>query len=547
MSFRTRTATLTLALLTAGAALTAPPGAAQPPGWTGPTPVPGTAGQANPLPATAPDGADLLLWGIGGAVSPNNIVKAKLRPAGSDHWVRLPSPMVDKPYGGAAAIAPTRGGDFWVVFGWYTPSNYPEVFISRLDAGTRRWTTPTRVFRDADYGHESPSLAVTDTGEVLVSAIAVPHAFSSPPRYRAEIASMRPGQPWRTRFLTPANRFALPMNVVANPKGQAAVSIIQGYELTAMRVRVATRDAGAKARWKVADLSVAGDSQRAYTAIGRNGTVAVEWTSPSNGAVTVRLATRKLGTLEPWLFSDAVTGGPGTNVGTFPVVAPDGSVTALWETFTSPNSLLYARQLTGATWGTATPYSQAGLRGVLHSARLRPGGTVGVVYQQFSAGPANEGLRFRMLDHGVPGSEVVLSDAGDGSANGAFLGVDAALGNHVLWTRGDYPATDFVTMGESAGHPVAMTTPYSGVEVTRAAVRGKARVGHQVACRTGYWVEASAVTYRWFRGGTAVRGATGRTYLLTASDRGHRVSCRAKATSDFGPQVLTSPGRKVRR
>jgi hypothetical protein len=546
MSVRTRIASLTVALLTVGAGLTAAPVAAAPAGWTGPTPVPGSAGEANPLAATAPDGADLLLWTVAGAVSPNNVVRAKLRPAGSDHWVRIPSPMVDKPYGGAVAIAPTRSGDFWVVFAWYTPSDHPEAFVSRLDADTRRWTTLTRVFHDADYGHESPSIAVSDSGELFVSAIAAPHVSSSPPVYRAEVATMRPGSGWRTRFLTPANRFALPMNIVANSRGQAAVSIIQGYDLSAKRVRVATRDAGAKARWKVSDLSVAGDAQKAYTAIGRDGTAAVEWTSPANGAVTVRLATRRIGTLEPWLFGDAVTGGPGTNNATYPVVSPDGSVTALWETFTNPNSLLYARQMADGVWGTATPFSTSGMRGVLDAARLRPDGTVAVLYQQYSGGLATEGLRYEVLDHGVPGGAVTLTDAGDGTVNSASLGVDAAYGNHVLWTRGDYPATDFATMADSAGHPVAMTSASSGVIARKATVKGRARVGHRVVCRTGYWVETTGVAYRWFRGKSPIPGATARTYRLTTSDRLHSLSCRVTATSDFGVRVLKSPARTVR-
>lgn len=546
MSVRTRVLCVCAALLTVVASQTAGPAAAKLPAWSGPSPIPGTAGEVNPLASTAPNGAELLLWTVPGTTSPQNSVKAKLRQPGSDHWVNVPSPMMDKNYGGAIAIAATRGGDFWVAFGWETPAGFFEAYVARLDSDHRRWTKLTRVFHDADYGHQSPSIAVSDAGEVFVAAHAVPHTFSSPPQYRAEVATMRPGKPWRTTFLSGANGFALARNVVANPKGQAAVAIIQGYDLSDMRVRVATRDKGSAAQWRLADLSVAGDAQKAYTAIGPDGTAAVEWHAPSNGALTVRLATYRIGTAGSWSVTDAVTGGAGSNNSTFPVVSRDGSVTALWETYVNPNSLLYARQLSGGTWGTAAPYSQAGQRGVLHSAQPRPDGTVAAVYQQFSAGPANEGLRYQVIDGGVPGGEVVLTDAGDGSVNGAYFGVDAAYGNHVLYTRGDYPATDFVTMGESSGRPEAVTSLHSGVLATKATVKGKMRVGHRVVCRTGYWVEATDVTYRWFRGSSAIRRETGRSYRLVSADQGRKVSCRAKAVSDFGLHVLSSSGRRVR-
>jgi hypothetical protein len=495
---------------------------------------------------TAPDGGDLLLWTVSGAVSPQNTIKAKLRRPGSDTWVRVPSPVVNKPYAGSASVAPTLGGDFWAAFEWYDAAGGSEIYVARLDTGTRRWTKPKRVFHDADYGHTIPALAVSDDGTLFAAATAKPNEFSSPPRYRAEVATKRPGHPWKTKFVSPAAGFAVVREVVANPKGQAAAAFIQGYDLSAMTVRAATRDAGARTKWKVTTLSPAGDSQRAYTAIGADGTAAVEWTSPSNGAVTVRMATNRIGAGAPWLFADAVTGGGGSNNATHPVVAPDGTATALWETFINPNSVLYARQLDDGVWtAPATPFSQAGMRGVLSSANLRPGGTVGVVYQQFSAGPSNEGLRFRVLDHAAPGAELVLTDAGDGSANSVWFGVDAALRNHLVWTRGDYPDTDFATMGDPAGRPSAMRSPRSGVELTAATVQGTMRVGRRATCRTGYWVEATGVGYRWFRDGTRIRHQSGRKYLLASADKGHKVSCRAKATSDVGPHTLTSPGRKV--
>ena len=544
MSFR---AIVTAASITALAAstLTAAATAAQPPGWTPPTAIPGTAQRTAPWAATAPDGGDLVLWRVPGTTASDRSVKARLRPPGSTTWVRLPRPMVDKPYGSPAAIAPTRGGDFWVVFRWYTKADFPEVYLSKLDTSARRWTKPKRVFRDPGLGHSEPGIAVTNDGTIYVAARAIPHTPTAPLTSRVEVATKERGSGWDTRFLSPADKQSFAMGVFANPRGQVAVPFIQGRTLAAKRVRVATKGSRGKSTWKVADVSTVGDAQRAYGAIGPDGTVAVAWNAPSTSADTVRLATFRIGAPGGWDVTDAVTGG-GTNRAAAPVVAPDGSVTALWETVNAPNSLLYARELAGGTWGAATPFSTAGMQGTLESAQPRPDGTVAAVYHQFSAGPANEGLRFRVIDHGVPGSEAVLTDAGDGSANSVWLGVDAAAGNHLLWTRGDFPDTDFVTMGDPGGQPVAMTKAYVGLLASKATIVGKMRVGNRVSCGGLYWVQAKSVTYRWYRDGSPIRHQTGKRYLLKAADEGRMVSCRAKAEGLGGRSVLDSSGRKVR-
>jgi hypothetical protein len=207
--------------------------------------------------------------------------------------------------------------------------------------------------------------------------------------------------------------------------------------------------------------------------------------------------------------------------------------------------LLYARELDGGTWGAAAPFSTAGMRGTLHSAMPRPDGTVAVVYHQFSAGLANEGLRYRVIDHGVPGSELVLTNAGDGSANGVWLGVDAAGGNHLLWTRGDYPDTDFATMSDAGGRPVATTRARFGLLASKATIVGKMRVGSRVSCGGLFWVEAQSVTYRWYRGTSVIRHQTGKRYLLTSADKGRTLTCRSRAEGLGGLTVLTSPGRQV--
>ena len=83
-----------------------------------------------------------------------------------------------------------------------------------------------------------------------------------------------------------------------------------------------------------------------------------------------------------------------------------------------------------------------------------------------------------------------------------------------------------------------------------ARVTGRRSVGARLTCaRTNRspWAVAST-SYTWMRGGTAIRGATRRTYTVASRDSGRRISCRAAVTlrpalTRFGAQSRAVPIR----
>ena len=58
-------------------------------------------------------------------------------------------------------------------------------------------------------------------------------------------------------------------------------------------------------------------------------------------------------------------------------------------------------------------------------------------------------------------------------------------------------------------------------------VAGTAVVGQTLTAKTGTWSPTpTTVTYQWYRGSTAISGATGKTYTLKAADRGARIKVK---------------------
>jgi hypothetical protein len=87
--------------------------------------------------------------------------------------------------------------------------------------------------------------------------------------------------------------------------------------------------------------------------------------------------------------------------------------------------------------------------------------------------------------------------------------------------------------GTKAGYTTASRTSASkavaagSLTAKSATLSGSAKVGKKLAAQTGTWGPAPVkLSYQWLRDGKAIKGATKSTYLLSASDRGHRVSVR---------------------
>jgi hypothetical protein len=77
-----------------------------------------------------------------------------------------------------------------------------------------------------------------------------------------------------------------------------------------------------------------------------------------------------------------------------------------------------------------------------------------------------------------------------------------------------------------------------------AAVTGTTRVGYTVACAASF-TGATSTTYKWFRGGVEISGATASTRKLAAADFKQAVKCRATGTNTTGSTPTTSPAVSV--
>lgn len=520
-----------LALVTAGPML---PAHGAPPGWTPPAPLPGTAGLNGQVSATAPDGTDAVLW-IVSAPDDQVAIRGRVRGPGSEEWVKIEPYLADAAQD--LAIAADRRGDFHLTWVRYNPNTgIPQVLVSRLDGDTAKLTAPEQPFDGAEYGHQTPRVAVTDSGTVFVATTASPKQSSSPPTYRAEVGIKRPGEPWRTRFLSPADTHATVRTLSVSPNGHALVAFVQGYGLAQMQVRAATRPAGTESTWTVSDVSVPGDAQTARGAIGPDGMAAIGWNSPSTGNELVRLAFRDITTGDEWVSTDLFSGAFAQVED--PVVDPEGYITGFWW-----DGRLWARQVQDGIMLDSNSVSPVGIRSDMRDVTMGNDGVAALLYQSYDSGPDNLGLRFRWVDHGVALEENVLTEAADGSANGVQLGLDAANHVNVVWTAGDSPGTALHSMGNPPDAPAVVSAPHFGEPVTAATMTGLARVGRVLTCNGGYVVEANELTWRWYRQGDRISGASERTYEVRPADAGKRIKCAMVARGLVGSTTLTSSAR----
>jgi hypothetical protein len=67
------------------------------------------------------------------------------------------------------------------------------------------------------------------------------------------------------------------------------------------------------------------------------------------------------------------------------------------------------------------------------------------------------------------------------------------------------------------------------------AVSGSTAVGSTLTCATGRWSNSpTGYEYRWQRGNAPIDGAIGAAYTVTATDRGHQLSCTVTAVNAGG-------------
>jgi hypothetical protein len=140
------------------------------------------------------------------------------------------------------------------------------------------------------------------------------------------------------------------------------------------------------------------------------------------------------------------------------------------------------------------------------------------------------------------------------------------------WLRDNQPiagatAATYRTTASDVGHDLAFEvtasrTGYTTATVTSAplrikqgalrartspSIRGTRKAGHRLTGKSGNWTPTASLARQWLRDGMPIAGATGSTYRLTKSDRGHRVQLEVTAarTGYTTKVVLSSAGRRV--
>ena len=82
-------------------------------------------------------------------------------------------------------------------------------------------------------------------------------------------------------------------------------------------------------------------------------------------------------------------------------------------------------------------------------------------------------------------------------------------------------------------YKVHLFNPYKLAKVTntkRSSFTGTTKVGKKLSARVGAWTPAAtSYSYRWVRNGVPISGATAKTYKLTKSDKGKKISVQVTA------------------
>jgi hypothetical protein len=93
--------------------------------------------------------------------------------------------------------------------------------------------------------------------------------------------------------------------------------------------------------------------------------------------------------------------------------------------------------------------------------------------------------------------------------------------------------------GSSSGVDGVLTTP--ALLKPSPSIGGTPAAGETLTCATGVTVPASdSVSYTWIRDTTAISGATGGTYLVTAADETHHLYCTVTISGDGGSASASS-------
>jgi peptidoglycan hydrolase-like protein with peptidoglycan-binding domain len=77
-------------------------------------------------------------------------------------------------------------------------------------------------------------------------------------------------------------------------------------------------------------------------------------------------------------------------------------------------------------------------------------------------------------------------------------------------------------------------------------ISGTAKVGKTLTVKAGTWSPTPSLSYRWYRGSTAIKGATHTTYKLTSSDKGKTITVKVTVTKSGYATVTKQASVKVK-
>lgn len=113
-----------------------------------------------------------------------------------------------------------------------------------------------------------------------------------------------------------------------------------------------------------------------------------------------------------------------------------------------------------------------------------------------------------------------------GGATGATYTLAPADRGHQISVSVTGARSGYVTKTRTSA---SLNIPRAFTTVTPT-ITGTAKAGKTLTAHRGTWVPTPSFTYRWYRNGAAISGATHSTYTLTASDKGKSITVKVTGT-----------------
>ena len=132
----------------------------------------------------------------------------------------------------------------------------------------------------------------------------------------------------------------------------------------------------------------------------------------------------------------------------------------------------------------------------------------------------------------------------------AKLKADGSWGSWSYATKGpkdSRPSTGYAEgwrYVEGTAVAPSVKPPKQYTKAAKPTISGTAKVGKTLKAKTGSWSPKPAFSYRWYRSGTAIPGATKASYKLTKADKGKRITVKVTGKRS-GWETLARTSKKT--